>query len=397
MTERPMDNTTKAKKRVIIFRESLLPISETFIKEQALALTEWEPILLGYQRVKNGLDLTGLNYQLIPGLQKRWIGRKWLRLLQWLDLPHKPTVSTLKALDAPLVHVHFGTDATDIWPSVKAAGLPMLVTLHGYDINIYKSWWEAGSGGFRRKKYPNRLLEMAKHPNVNFLAVSNAIKQRAIEYGIPESKITVSYIGVNTERFKPGGLPLAQRANRILFVGRMVEKKAPLLMVQAFAEVRKVIPNAELVMIGDGPLLEDAKAKANQLSAPVTFLGQCNRAEVLEQMHQVKMLCLPSIKAKRGDAEGFGLVLIEAQACGVPVTTSALGGATEAIKYGKTGFSFMSGNIENFTARMIDIISSDEISLLSKNCISHIQYNFNIFTLIKKLESIYLRSIKVNK
>src|SRR5690606_12677303 len=133
----------------------------------------------------------------------------------------------LNRLQADLVHAHFGIDATDIWPSVKKAGLPMLVTLHGYDINIDREWWEDGHEGLRRRVYPQRLLTMAKDPKVHFIAVSQAIKKRAIEFGITPEKITVSYIGVDTDRFKPAGLPLSERKRRVLFVGRMVEKKAP--------------------------------------------------------------------------------------------------------------------------------------------------------------------------
>src|SRR5690606_38340612 len=203
----------------------------------------------------------------------RSIGRYALRLRQVLGRPHPATVTTLRDIRAELVHVHFGTDATDIWASVKAAGLPMLVTLHGYDINIHREWWEAGHGGIHRRGYPRRLLQMAHEPAVHFIAVSQAIKRRAIEYGIPEHKITVCYIGVDTERFKPGGLPIDQRRKRILFVGRMVEKKAPLLLIRAFAEVRKQVPEAELAMIGDGPMLKDARKLAQALDLPVEFLG----------------------------------------------------------------------------------------------------------------------------
>ena len=81
----------------------------------------------------------------------------------------------------------------------------MLVTLHGYDININRGWWEAGYGGPAMRNYPKRLLELASHPRVSFIAVSEAIRRRAISYGIPEEKITVRYIGVDTSKFRAGG------------------------------------------------------------------------------------------------------------------------------------------------------------------------------------------------
>ncbi|MCV5283664.1 glycosyltransferase, partial [Escherichia coli] len=56
--------------------------------------------------------------------------------------------------------------------------------------------------------------------------------------------------------------------------------------------------------------------------------------------NKTAIFCLPSIHASSGDAEGFGLVLLEAAACGVPVITSAFGGAEEGVIHGLTGFSF---------------------------------------------------------
>lgn len=343
-------------KKVIIFRNDLLSRSETFIKEQARALGTWKPVLVGYGRVKDGLDLGDLEDQIIPGAAGRSFGRYASRLRQVLGRPHSAAVATLRDVGAELVHAHFGTDATDIWPSVKAAGLPMLVTLHGYDINIHREWWEAGHGGIHRRVYPRRLLQMAHDPAVHFIAVSQAIKRRAIEYGIPEGKITVCYIGVDTERFKPGGLPIDQRRKRILFVGRMVEKKAPLLLIRAFSEVRKQVPEAELVMIGDGPLLEDAKQLARTLDGPVEFMGAQPSDAVLTQLHLARVFCLPSITAENGDAEGLPICLMEAQASGTPVVTTPNGGSAECVIEGATGIIIAEND-------QLDLVNSLSISL----------------------------------
>jgi glycosyltransferase involved in cell wall biosynthesis len=139
----------------------------------------------------------------------------------------------------------------------------------------------------------------------------------------------------------------------------MVEKKAPLLMVRAFAEVRKSVPDAELVMIGAGPLLEDAKALANELSAPVEFLGARNSDEVLANMHEARVFCLPSVTAANGDAEGFGLVILEAQACGLPVVTSAKGGANEGVIASETGSIFNEGDATALVSELKEFLLND--------------------------------------
>ena len=374
------------KKRVAVYRSDLLPISETFIRDQVSALIEWEPVLVGRRELKDGLKT--------PNLQRCVVqesGNRWIRTIRyWLWRPEPCLVRHLRKLGVNLVHAHFGTDATDIWPSIKAAGLPLLVTLHGYDINTYHWWWKRGHGGLRRRVYPHRLLKMAQDSSVRFIAVSNAIKQRAIEYGIPPEKITVCYVGVDTERFKPGGLPLALRPKRILFIGRMVENKAPLQMIRTYAEVCKSVPDAELVMIGEGPLLAKAKNLANELGISIDFLGARDSDTVLEHLNEARVLCLPSITLSNGASEAFGLVLLEAQACGIPVISSAKGGAYEGLLDGETGYRFAEGKIDECTKHILSILTSEEnLYQKSNKARSFVEKNFDTNHLIKNLERVY--------
>ena len=89
------------------------------------------------------------------------------RLRQRIGVADHDLVETLRA-HADLVHVHFGLDAVDAWPSVKRAGLPMLVTLHGYDITTRKAWWWSGRGGLTKIPYPARLARLSREPRVRF-------------------------------------------------------------------------------------------------------------------------------------------------------------------------------------------------------------------------------------
>src|SRR5207244_8450255 len=113
------------------------------------------------------------------------------------------------------------------------------------------SYW--GQGDRASQRYPERLVAIAKHAQVKFIAVSEAIRGRAIEYGIPADKIVVKHVGIDTTRFAPGGQPVAARARRVLYVGRLVEKKGVAILIAAFAQAQSVVPDAELVLIGDGP------------------------------------------------------------------------------------------------------------------------------------------------
>ena len=173
---------------------------------------------------------------------------------------------------------------------------------------------------------------MANRPRVSFIAVSEAIRSRAISFGIPESKIEVRYIGVDISKFTPGGRPLTKRERRALFVGRLVEKKGCEFLVRAFANVQEAVPNASLVIVGDGPLRDPLQSLANDLKIRVQFRGVLSGADVSRELHLARVFCLPSVTAANGDAEGFGMVLLGSQASGVPVVTSALGGLLREFK-----------------------------------------------------------------
>lgn len=379
-------------KKIIVFRNDLLYRSETFIKAQVLSLAHWHPILVGYQTVTDGLDLNGLDTRLAPGLTAGPWQRRNVRLRQWLGTAHPPTVQVLRSIGAGLIHVHFGTDAVDIWPSVRKLGVPLLVTLHGYDINVRRNWWETGHGGARQVLYPRRLLKLAAQPHVHFIAVSNAVRERAIAFGIPADKLTTSYIGVDVKCFQPGPIPLTERSKRILFVGRLVEKKGIEYLIRAFAKVTEFHPDAQLNIAGDGPLYGSLQTLSNSLGINVTFLGSLTSEHVKEEMQRARIFCLPSIAAANGDAEGLPIVLLEAGACGIPAVTSARGGNAEAVLDSKTGYCFPEKDVGTL-ANKLSALLSDDVTLIRLGLAAreHIARNFDIVECTQNLERIYDR------
>jgi glycosyltransferase involved in cell wall biosynthesis len=192
---------------VLIYRSNILPRSETFIKEQMLACRTWRSLLIGRQQVHE-LALDGLRVQLLES------GAMRDRLLQPLGFG----LGALRREQPRLLHAHFGPEAVAAAPMARALGIPLLVTLHGYDINVDRIWWENGHGGQAMRNYPRRLLALASRPDTHFIAVSHALRGRAIAYGIPPEKVTTHYIGVDAAKFAPGPLSLPERPPRVLFV-----------------------------------------------------------------------------------------------------------------------------------------------------------------------------------
>lgn len=355
------DGLPAAPPTVLVYRNALLPFSETFIKEQVLACRRWRGVLIG-KHVLRGLSLDGLDVRMLWPVRSHALSRAWWKISRVFDTAPSPVVAMLRRETPRLLHVHFGLDAIDAWPLARALAVPMLVTLHGYDICIDREWWEAGHWGRRFRRYPQRFLALAASPHVHFVAVSQAIRRRAIAFGIPDEKISVRYIGVDTRRFVPRGRPIAERERRVLFVGRLVEKKGCEHLIRAMAIVQASVPDARLVVAGDGPRGDDLRRLAATLRVDADFHGALSSHQVQNELALARALCLPSVTAANGDAEGFGLVLLEAQASGVPVVTSAQGGREEGVREGVTGFTFAECDHDRLAFHLMRILTEDNIS-----------------------------------
>lgn len=386
-----MDNDKKSPRRerptVIVYKSRLLPYSETFIREQVRMLSGWRAILAGEGRVKRGLALDGLDVRLL-GYRHRTVQR-----LASLSSPYLtwawPQLQALKAERADLLHIHFATDAYRIWPLAQQLELPTLITLHGYDINTHRSWWEAGRGGWRMRKFPAGLLKMAQNPRVHFVAVSRAIRESAITFGLPEDRIAVCHVGVDTTRFAPGPKPLAARRD-ILYVGRLVEKKGCRYLLEAFERIQDDFPQYRLVIVGDGPLRTELRSYARERGVRATFLGALPAEQVRRCLDETRVFCLPSITADNGDAEGLGIVILEAQAAGVPVITSARGGAQEAIVHGLTGFAHDEKDVAAIRRYLVALLDSDELATqFGQRGRVHVIATMDLVTCNRHLEELY--------
>ena len=133
-------------------------------------------------------------------------------------------------------------------------------------------------------------------------------------------------------------VPAADGTLRILFVGRLVERKGVTHLVEA---VGRLAPDlrARLSVVGDGPerVSLEAQIARDGLGDRVTLRGRVSEVELRDAYAAADVLVLPSILDARGDTEGLGVVLLEAMSYGVPVIGSDLGGITDIVRSGETG------------------------------------------------------------
>lgn len=318
-----------SKPAVIIYRDRLLPPSETFVRNQAEALESFIPYYVG-SRLVNGLPLP--NERTIVANKGGWLGMSREVCVKLGILP-PGFIQQVRNLNPALIHAHFGPDGVAALPLARNLQVPLVVTFHGYDATVKEEY-------ARRSSYSYwvyfRNKDRLKHEARLFIAVSEFIKGKLLEQGFPPEKIVVHYIGVNTEAFKSD--PSVQRVPVVLCVGRMSEKKGCEYLIKAMAQVQAVMPDLELVIIGEGKLRRPLEELAAKLLRRYRFLGAQPPDIVKSWMNRALMLVAPSVTDSTGDSEGLPIVILEAQAMGLPVVSSIHAGIPEAVVQGETGF-----------------------------------------------------------
>jgi colanic acid/amylovoran biosynthesis glycosyltransferase len=259
----------------------------------------------------------------------------------------------LRAARPALIHAHFGTDGLLVLPLARALGVPLITSLRGYDVaRSDGALLRSGSLSWMRYALGKKRLQ---RDGALFLAVSDALRERAIARGYPEARTRTHYNGVDLERFRPG--MATREPGLILHVARLVEKKGTKALIDALAR----LANAKLVIIGDGPLRGALERHARNLGERVRFLGALGVYEVAQCMRRASVLAVPSITAADGDAEGLPNVVVEAAASGLAVVGTTHSGIPEAIQDGVSGFLVPENDAGALAARLSDVLGSESL------------------------------------
>jgi len=333
---------------VLIFRKRLLTWSETFIAAQGRALRRYHPVFVGYERNASGATyLDGCeqillrDYEPLPGLA---LGKALLKTTGRVPGAWRRAI---EATRPRLIHAHFATSAQPALRLADVLRLPLVMTFHGHD--IAKTPRNHAHAERRRALFGR--IERA-------IAVSDFIATCVREAGCPEDRIVVHHIGVDTDRFVPG---VPATAPRILFVGRLVAKKGLDHLLRAFPAVLARVPNAELVIVGDGSLRAQHEALAASLGLSPRFTGVQTPDEVRGWMQSSHVLAAPSVVTGAGDAEGLPVTIMEALATGLPVVAFPSGGSADGIRDGDTGVIVEPGDEAGLADRISRVLLDEAL------------------------------------
>jgi len=244
------------------------------------------------------------------------------------------------------LHVHFGTNpATVAMLCRELGGPPFSFTAHGPE-------------EFNK---PNWIHLAEKIASANFVVGVSAFGRAQVMRHCAcsdWSKVEVVRCGVDASFLSREPTPVPT-ARRLLFVGRLSEQKAPTLLVEAAAQLKRRGLEFELIMLGDGPLRPQLEAQIAELGLAehVKLLGWASGPTVVSWLEQSRALVLPSF------AEGLPVVLMEALAMQRPVISTIVAGIPELVVAGETGWLVPAGAVRELTDAMASALSASPEAL----------------------------------
>jgi glycosyltransferase involved in cell wall biosynthesis len=282
-----------------------------------------------------------------------------------------------------ILHAH--TRVTQVLAHLlsKRMGIPYVTTCHGF----FKT-------RLFRKIYPcwgDRCI-----------AISEAVREHLVnDFAVKKETITVVHNGVEIEKFSPDRFSQAQKdkfkrnyglksnAPIIGTVGRLSPVKGQYYLILAMKRALKVIPTLQLLLVGDGP-------EKNRLANQVKKLGLENNVffspstfDTSVPLSIMDVFVFPSIM------EGLGLAIIEAQAMGLPVVASDVGGVYTLVKNGVNGFLVHPKEPKALAEATLELLKDKEMAKeLGRQAKAQARQKFSLKQMVNSIEQVYKGALK---
>jgi glycosyltransferase involved in cell wall biosynthesis len=277
-----------------------------------------------------------------------------------------------KSVDVILAE--FGTTGAAITPAAKSARIPLVVHFHGHDAHRTSVLNEHAQAYDEMFSYADSIL-----------SVSEFMTNSLVALGAPREKIVYNPYG---PRDKFYALSPDYRPS-LLAVGRFTDIKANYLTLAAFKEASRDIPEARLVMVGDGELLEACKtlAKVWEISDRVEFTGSIPHAQVNALFEQSCGFVQHSVIPSYGDAEGTPVAILEAQAAALPIIATRHAGILDVVVHERTGLLVDELDVRGMASHMNRLLTNPELCrTMGAAAREHVRTNFSLAQHIRRVQ-----------
>ncbi len=234
-------------------------------------------------------------------------------------------------------------------------GIPHIATVHDVYLKSKENFWKDWSkqpGISNQSKCIGPWIEkkIAKTGVTLFHTVSKTSKSDLEKMGV-KKKIVVIPNAIDLAHYKRKEI---DTKNQAIFIGRLVFYKNLEILIKAFAQVVKKIPDAKLVIVGDGPskqsLIDEALSAG--LDKNVDFKGTVSDDEKIKLLYESRVLLNPSL------VEGFGLVILEAFSCSKPVIVSDTRPLSDLVSDTNDGFVLSASDSNQWANKLVELISN---------------------------------------
>jgi glycosyltransferase involved in cell wall biosynthesis len=274
----------------------------------------------------------------------------------------------LRKTHAAAVLAEFGHIGAEALPACRAVGLPLVVHFHGYEA------YRRDMVEDNRQAYGALFVEAAA-----IVVVSEDMRRQLIALGARAERIVLNPCGVDTSRFQ--GADPAAAPPLFVAVGRLVDKKAPHLTLLAFAKTAAVVPEARLVICGEGTLMDACctLAAAYGIADKVTFTGPLPHTSVAQLMRNARAFVQHSVRPLDRDSEGTPVSVLEAGSSGLPVVATAHAGIADVVVHGDTGYLVNEGDVDAMAAFMIALARDPErAGRIGRRARAHVSANYSM-------------------
>jgi colanic acid/amylovoran biosynthesis glycosyltransferase len=370
--------------------EQYLRPSETFIYTTLTALRRCQPVIISYGEV---IDLDNFPpagmplYSLHERLRKaKYFGRRVRAKLTreaWTKRAHREELEQIAKEQPPdLLHAHFGPTGYLGLSVKRALGVPLITTFYGYDtISVpHDRKWAAQ----RQKLLAEGDL---------FLAEGPFMQSALIQLGCAAARVRLQPIAVDLTR-----IPAKQQRDPaappvILFAGRFVEKKGIEYGLRAISKLHHSGTKLECRIIGFGPLENRLRrfVATRGLDKVTSFLGRLTYAQYLDELSKADIFVQPSVVAKDGDLEGGApTTLLEAQACGLPVVTTAHADIPNVVVAGESAIVVPERDSEALADALAQLLSRpQDWPVMGKKGRAFVEEHHSSVRAAERLEALY--------
>lgn len=295
----------------------------------------------------------------------RWRSENGVEILRDRAKVLLPTPRVARALrklvrDSGATVVCFGAAAPLglLASTLRKVGAKRIVALtHGHEV-----WWAKVFPFSLAIRYiGNHLDVMTYLGDFTRLQISRALSDEA------KKKMERIAPGIDIDHFQPDPQPSDIRAELglidkkvIVCVGRLIPRKGQDKLIRALAKVRKAIPTAHLLLVGEGGYRSKLEklADTEKVRDAVSFVGRVSYSQLSGYIRAGDLFAMPARSRMAGlEVEGLGIVYLEASACGLPVIAGDSGGAPDAVMDGVTGILVHGNDIEEIASAIKELLS----------------------------------------